>query len=136
MKADKSVKIPHDHVRTKRAYEPAAPDDGTRVLIDRLWPRGIKKEDLAIDQWNKELSPSTALRQWFGHDPALWEEFAQRYAAELQPHAEALEALRALARKGTVTLVYGAHDEAHNNAVALRTLLLAVPDKSPCAASA
>ena len=136
MKADTDVKIPPDHVRIKRAYEPAAPDDGTRVLIDRLWPRGIKKEDLAIDQWNKELSPSNALRQWFGHDPALWEEFAQRYAAELQPHAEALEVLRALARKGTVTLVYGAHDEAHNNAVALRALLLTLPDKSPGAPSA
>ena len=136
MKADTGAKIPPDQVRIKRAYEPAAPDDGTRVLMDRLWPRGIKKEDLAIDQWNKELAPSTALRQWFGHDPALWEEFAQRYAAELQPHAEALEALRALARKGTVTLVYGAHDEAHNNAVALRALLLTLPDKSPGAPSA
>lgn len=136
MKADTGAKIPPDQVRIKRAYEPAAPDDGTRVLMDRLWPRGIKKEDLAIDQWNKELAPSTALRQWFGHDPALWEEFAQRYAAELQPHAEALEVLRALARKGTVTLVYGAHDEAHNNAVALRALLLTLPDKSPGAPSA
>ena len=136
MKADTGAKIPPDQVRIKRAYEPAAPDDGTRVLMDRLWPRGIKKEDLAIDQWNKELAPSTALRQWFGHDPALWEEFAQRYAAELQPYAEALEVLRALARKGTVTLVYGAHDEAHNNAVALRALLLTLPDKSPGAPSA
>ena len=79
---------------------------------------------------------ASALRQWFGHDPTLWEEFEQRYAAELQPHAEPLDALRALARKGTVTLVYGAHDEAHNNAVALRTLLLALPDKPPGAASA
>ncbi len=135
MKAAVSAKIPPDHLRVKRAYESPAPGDGTRVLIDRLWPRGIKKEDLAIDQWNKELAPSTALRQWFGHDPALWDEFEQRYAAELQPHAEALDALRALARKGTVTLVYGAHDEARNNAVALRALLLALPRKPPGAAS-
>ena len=124
MKARLNAKIPPDQVRTKRAYEPAAPDDGTRILIDRLWPRGIKKEDLAIDQWNKELAPSTALRQWFGHDPALWPEFRQRDAAELRPHPELLDALRALARKGTGTLVYGAHDETHNNAVALREVLL------------
>ncbi len=122
-----SSKIPPHHVQIKRAYEAQAPQDGTRILIDRLWPRGIKKEALAVDQWCKELSPSTALRQWFGHDPALWEEFERRYTAELQPHAEQLEALRALARKGTVTLVYGAHDEQHNNAVVLRALLLAPP---------
>lgn len=136
MHARLSAKIPPDQVRIKRAYEPAAPDDGTRILIDRLWPRGIKKDDLAVDQWNKELAPSTALRQWFGHDPALWEEFAQRYAAELQPHAALLETLRVLARQGVVTLVYGAHDAAHNNAVVLRTLLLALPDQPPGAASA
>ena len=123
----KAAKVPPDHVRIQRAYEPATPDDGTRVLIDRLWPRGIKKEDLAIDQWNKELAPSTALRQWFGHDPARWKEFERRYAAELQPHAAQLDALRTLARKGTLTLVYGAHDELHNNAVVLRALLLAPP---------
>lgn len=120
-----STKIPASHVRIKRAYEPPAADDGKRILIDRLWPRGVKKETLALSQWNKELSPSTELRQWFGHDPALWPEFRRRYAAELQPHAELLDALRALARKGTVTLVYGAHDETHNNAVALREFLLA-----------
>ena len=123
----KAGKVSPVQVRIKRAYEPPAPEDGTRVLIDRVWPRGIKKEDLSIDQWNKELAPSTELRQWFGHDPALWQEFKQRFAAELQPQAEGLEALRALARKGTVTLVYGAHDEAHNNAVALRELLLVLP---------
>lgn len=120
-----STKIPASHVRIKRAYEPPAADDGKRILIDRLWPRGVKKETLALSQWNKELSPSTELRQWFGHDPALWPEFRRRYAAELKPHAELLDALRALARKGTVTLVYGAHDETHNNAVALREFLLA-----------
>lgn len=120
-----STKIPASHIRIKRAYDPPSDDDGVRVLIDRLWPRGIKKESLAVDQWAKELAPSTALRQWFGHDPARWQEFRQRYAAELHPHAELLDTLRTLARKGSVTLVYGAHDEAHNNAVALREFLLA-----------
>lgn len=120
-----NAKIPASHIRIKRAYDPPSHDDGARVLIDRLWPRGIKKESLAMDQWAKELAPSTKLRQWFGHDPARWQEFHQRYAAELRPHAELLDTLRTLARKGTVTLVYGAHDEAHNNAVALREFLLA-----------
>ena len=119
-----STKIPASHIRIKRAYEPPTHDDGTRILIDRLWPRGVKKEALALDQWAKELAPSTELRQWFGHDPALWEEFRRRYAAELRPHADLLESLRALARKGPITLVYGAHDEAHNNAVAMRGFLL------------
>jgi uncharacterized protein YeaO (DUF488 family) len=119
-----STEIPASHIRIKRAYEPPTHDDGTRILIDRLWPRGVKKENLALDQWAKELAPSTELRQWFGHDPALWEEFRRRYAAELRPHADLLESLRALARKGLITLVYGAHDEAHNNAVAMRGFLL------------
>ncbi len=117
--------IPAGHVQVKRAYEAPAPDDGTRILIDRLWPRGIKKEALALDQWDKELAPSTELRQWFGHDPARWAEFQVRYAEELLAHAPALDTLRRLARKGRITLVYGAHDEAHNNAVALREMLLA-----------
>lgn len=120
-----STKIPASHIRIKRAYEPPAHDDGARILIDRLWPRGVKKEALALDQWAKELAPSTKLRQWFGHDPALWEEFRRRYAAELRPHADLLESLRTLARTGPITLVYGAHDEAHNNAVAMRGFLLA-----------
>ena len=126
-----SPKIPASHIRIKRAYEPPAPGDGTRILIDRLWPRGVRKETLALSQWNKELSPSTALRQWFGHDPALWLEFRRRYAAELQPHAEQLDILRALARQGTVTLVYGAHDETHNDAVALREFLLTPEEMRP-----
>ncbi|MBH1979054.1 MAG: DUF488 domain-containing protein [Comamonadaceae bacterium] len=120
-----SAPVPASHVQIKRAYEPPVPEDGTRILIDRLWPRGVKKEALALDGWNKELAPSTALRQWFGHDPALWIEFQRRYAAELQSQAEPMEALRALARKGRLTLVYGAHDEVHNNAVVVRALLLA-----------
>lgn len=120
-----STKIPARHIRIKRAYDPPSRDDYARVLVDRLWPRGIKKEALALDQWAKELAPSTKLRQWFDHDPARWQEFRRRYAVELRPHAEFLDTLRTLARKGTVTLVYGAHDEAHNNAVALREFLLA-----------
>ena len=120
-----SAALPASHVQIKRAYEPVAPDDGTRILIDRLWPRGIKKEALALDQWTKELAPSTELRKWFGHDPARWAEFQDRYAAELQPQTEQLDALRALARKSRLTLIYGAHDEAHNNAVVMRALLLA-----------
>ena len=130
-----SAAIPASHVQIKRAYEPPAPEDGMRILIDRLWPRGVSKEALALDHWNKELAPSTELRQWFGHDPALWTEFQRRYAAELQPQAEQMDALRALARKGRLTLVYGAHDEEHNNAVALRERLLARPDKLHGAAS-
>ncbi|MCB1980110.1 MAG: DUF488 domain-containing protein [Burkholderiaceae bacterium] len=123
--------VPASHVLIKRAYEPPAPQDGARILIDRLWPRGIKKEALVLDQWAKELAPSTALRQWFGHEPARWAEFQKRYAVELQAQAEALDALRARARHSAVTLVYGAHDEAHNNAVVVRALLLAPSRSAP-----
>ena len=119
-----STKIPASHIRIKRAYEPPSADDGARILIDRLWPRGVKKETLALDQWMKELAPSTELRKWFGHDPALWPEFRKRYAAELRTHAELVESLRAMARKGVVTLVYSAHDEEHNDAVVLQEFLL------------
>lgn len=120
-----SKRIPASHVRIKRAYEPPAHDDGARILIDRLWPRGVKKESLALDQWMKELAPSTALRKWFGHDPALWPEFRKRYAAELHTHTDLIDALRTMARAGVVTLVYSAHDEAHNDAVVLQEFLLA-----------
>ena len=112
------------NVRLKRAYEKAAADDGKRVLIDRLWPRGVSKDNAALDLWLKEVAPSTELRKWFGHDPALWEEFQRRYADEVRQQPETLEKLRALAREGPLTLVYGAHDEAHNDAVALRQFLL------------
>lgn len=114
----------HDRVRIKRAYEAPSADDGTRVLVDRLWPRGVRKADAAIDHWAKELAPSTELRKWFGHDPARWAEFRQRYAAELREQGEALDRLRGLAEKGPVTLVYAAHDEEHNDAVVLRDVLL------------
>jgi uncharacterized protein YeaO (DUF488 family) len=120
-----SSEITAERVKLKRAYEKRSEDDGTRVLVDRLWPRGVKKIDAAIDLWVKELSPSTDLRKWFGHDPARWDEFRHRYVQELYEHREALDRLRDLARQGPITLVYSAHDEAHNDAVVLRELLLA-----------
>ena len=119
-----STRIAAGHVRLKRAYEPPDPDDGTRVLVDRLWPRGVRKADAAVDLWLKDLAPSTALRKWFGHDPARWQAFRERYAEELRQRPEALSQIRELARKGPVTLVYSAHDEAHNDAVVLRELVL------------
>ena len=116
--------IPAANVRLKRAYEKPARGDGTRILIDRLWPRGVRKADAALDHWAKDIAPSTALRKWFGHDPARWPEFRRRYAAEIRRHPDELAELRALARKGPVTLVYSAHDELHNDAVVLRELVL------------
>lgn len=110
-------------IQLKRAYEAAAPADGTRVLVDRLWPRGVSKDEAHVDHWLKEVGPSTALRQWFGHDPAKWEEFRTRYREELR-HNAAWDALVALARQGPLTLVYAAKDQAHNNAVVLRQMLL------------
>lgn len=96
-------KIAIDHVRLKRAYEAPANDDGTRILIDRLWPRGVRKADAAIDEWMKEIAPSTALRKWFGHDPARWQEFRRRYRAEIQQHPDQLGRLRTLAQDGPIT---------------------------------
>ena len=103
----------------RRIYEPPAPDDGQRVLVDRIWPRGISKEDAALTLWLKDIAPSDELRKWFGHEPARWAEFRKRYAVELDGNGEAVAQLRGLLGKGKVTLLYGAHDEAHNNAVAL-----------------
>jgi uncharacterized protein YeaO (DUF488 family) len=119
-----SGKIPATHVRLKRAYEPRAADDGTRILVDRLRPRGVKKIDAAIDEWMKEIAPSAALRKWFGHDSARWPEFRRRYKSEIREHPDEFERLRALAQQGRVTLVFAAHDQTHNNAVAIRDLLL------------
>jgi uncharacterized protein YeaO (DUF488 family) len=116
--------ITADNIKLKRAYERPDADDGTRVLIDRLWPRGVRKVDAAIDQWVKDIAPSTALRKWFGHDPARWQEFRTRYAAEIQEHSEQLDRLRALAKEGPITLVFSAHDKIHNDAVVLRDFLL------------
>ena len=117
-------KIPTGNVKLKRAYEPPAADDGTRILIDRLWPRGITKERAAIDQWMKDISPSTELRKWFGHDPARWDEFRRRYALEVRQNADLIDQLRSFARQGAITLVYSARDEKHNDAVELRELIL------------
>lgn len=111
-------------VHLRRAYEAPGDDDGYRVLVDRLWPRGVKRDDLPIDEWCKDLAPSTELRRWFGHDPALWEEFRTRYAAELAGNPD-VDRLANLARRGTVTLVYGARDTEHNQAVVLRDQILA-----------
>ncbi len=112
------------NIKLKRAYEKPSPADGTRILVDRLWPRGVSKEKASLDGWMKEIAPSTELRKWFAHDPKRWEEFRRRYGEELRGHPERLEELRSLARKGTLTLVYAAHDEAHNDAVVLREVLL------------
>lgn len=107
----------------KRVYEEAAPADGKRVLVDRVWPRGLRKEDAAVDVWLKDIAPSTALRKWFGHDPARWEEFQARYGSELDANAEATGTLLELARHGPVTLLFSARDTEHNNARALRSYL-------------
>ncbi|MET3660440.1 DUF488 domain-containing protein [Aquamicrobium ahrensii] len=103
----------------KRIYEPASDGDGQRVLVDRLWPRGVKKEDARLDLWLKDIAPSDDLRHWFGHDPERWTEFQKRYRTELEGKGDALAELRALLAKGKVTLLFAAHDEEHNNAVAL-----------------
>jgi uncharacterized protein YeaO (DUF488 family) len=108
----------------KRAYEPAKASDGTRILVDRLWPRGVSKAEAGIDEWMKEIAPSTELRKWFGHEATRWNEFQRRYRSELRQHADALARIRALAKTQTVTLVYSAHDEKHNDAVVLRDVLL------------
>ncbi len=111
-------------IRIKRAYEPPSARDGTRVLVDRLWPRGLKRSDAAISQWMKHIAPSAELRKWFGHDPVRWQEFRRRYQAELARKRDLLGELRELASKGPVTPVYSAHDEAHNQAVVLRETLV------------
>ena len=112
-------------VRLKRAYEPPAPTDGYRVLIDRLWPRGVARTNARLDEWARELAPSTELRRWFGHDPARFAEFRQRYVEELSAQEEKLRELRGRARNTTLTLVYGARDTEHNDAVVLAELLRA-----------
>jgi uncharacterized protein YeaO (DUF488 family) len=112
-------------VRIKRAYEPPAGADGYRVLIDRLWPRGVKRESARLDEWAHELAPSGELRGWFAHDPERFDEFRRRYTAELASHEDKLRELRRRARHGTVTLVYGARDTEHNDAVVLARILRA-----------
>ena len=110
-------------LKTKRVYEASSRTDGTRILVDRLWPRGLKKEAAELDGWIRELAPSDALRKWFAHDPAKWTEFQRRYRAELKSQSEAMAELAARAREGTLTLLFGAKDTEHNNAVALAELL-------------
>jgi uncharacterized protein YeaO (DUF488 family) len=110
-------------IRLKRAYDPPASTDGYRVLIDRLWPRGVSREQARLDDWDKHLSPSTELRQWFGHEPSRFEEFRRRYIEELRGERPRLTALRRRARQGTLTLVYSAHDSERNDAVVLAEVL-------------
>ncbi len=118
-------------IQVKRIYEPAATSDGFRVLVDRLWPRGISKADAKLDLWLPDIGPSTTLRTWFNHDPARWIEFCRRYRAELKQKSELVAELKKQAKKGTVTLLYSAKDEVHNQAVALRGFLLKQPVKVP-----
>jgi uncharacterized protein YeaO (DUF488 family) len=110
-------------VRLKRVYEEPAREDGTRILVDRLWPRGLSKEKARIDLWLKDVAPSTELRKWFAHDPAKWPEFKTRYRAELRHNQEQVALLKQALAKGPATLLYGAKDEEHNEAVVLQTLL-------------
>ncbi len=117
-------KLLAENLRLKRAYDAVADDDGARILVERLWPRGVSKERAALDDWLKDIAPSTELRKWFNHEPAKWPEFQRRYRAELQGHADLVGQLRARAAKGVVTLIYAAHDEEHNAALVLRDLLL------------
>jgi uncharacterized protein YeaO (DUF488 family) len=113
-------------IEIKRVYEAPSDDDGARVLVDRLWPRGLSKDKAHVDLWLKDAAPSNELRRWFGHDPERWPEFRERYQAELAADGAALDEIRRLeAERGRVTLCYAAHDEAHNNAVVLRELLSA-----------
>lgn len=110
-------------IKVKRAYEPATAEDGTRYLVERLWPRGVKKEALQVEAWLKDVAPSDQLRRWFGHEPEKWAEFRRRYSKELDKNSDAWEPLRDAARSGMVTLVYSARDTEHNNAVALKEYL-------------
>src|SRR5258708_21902036 len=106
-------------IKLKRVYEPSEQSDGTRFLVERLWPRGMKKDAFHLDGWLKDVAPSQELRRWFGHDPARWDGFRQRYIAELDAHPETWRPIEDAARRNTVTLLFSAHDVAHNNAVAL-----------------
>jgi uncharacterized protein YeaO (DUF488 family) len=110
-------------IQIKRAYEPVSPEDGARFLIDRLWPRGIRKDDLDVREWLKDVAPSTDLRRWFNHDPAKWDEFQSRYSAELADKPDTWQPLLDAAVEGTLTLVYGAKDTEHNDAVVLKAWL-------------
>ncbi len=122
--------MPARPFRVKRIYLPPDAADGARVLVDRLWPRGVRKSEAGVDLWLKDVAPSAELRTWFGHDPARFDAFRTRYRAELVANDDAVDQLLALARKGTVTLLYGAHDEIHNQAQVLRDYLETRGDKT------
>lgn len=111
-------------IAIKRVYEPASPSDGTRILVDRLWPRGLRKEAVPLNLWPKEIAPSTELRKWYDHKPERWSEFKRKYQAELATHKDEIEALVHLASKGPITLLYAAHDGEHSNAEVLRQVLV------------
>lgn len=110
-------------IQVKRVYENPSPEDGMRILVDRLWPRGLSKERAAVELWLKDLGPSTELRKWFGHDPAKWREFKTRYQKELAKKQETLVMLKEMSKGRTVTLLYGARDEKHNEALVLKSVL-------------
>jgi uncharacterized protein YeaO (DUF488 family) len=110
-------------IRLKRAYDAAEATDGHRVLVERLWPRGVTKAKLRLDEWNKDVAPSPELRKWFGHDPERWPEFRRRYFTELRANRESWKSLLALSRRGRITFIYAAHDTAHNGALALKAFL-------------
>jgi uncharacterized protein YeaO (DUF488 family) len=111
------------NIRIKRVYEPPDEHDGKRILVDRVWPRGLTKERAAVDLWLKDIAPSTELRKWFGHDPARWNEFQTRYRNELKKNTISVSVLRREAERGPVTLLFGAKDEEHNQAVVLQSVL-------------
>jgi uncharacterized protein YeaO (DUF488 family) len=110
-------------LKIKRVYDPPSRDDGKRILVDRLWPRGLKKENARIDEWIKEIGPSTELRKWFSHDPEKWEEFKRRFFKELQKNGETVDRVIATAKKSTVTLLFGSREERYNNALALKEFI-------------
>ena len=110
-------------IQLKRIYEPSSKEDGYRILVDRLWPRGFTKEKAALDLWLKEIAPSTELRKWFGHDPEKWKEFQKKYRIELKQNKEALDRLMDYIKKGKVTLLYGAKDEEHNEAQVIKDFI-------------
>ena len=111
------------NIKVKRAYEAPDKSDGTRILVDRLWPRGLTKKKAAIDLWLKEIAPTTELRQWFGHDPDKWQRFRGRYETEIRHNTDLLQRLEHEAREGTITLIYGARDEKHTEALVLKQML-------------
>lgn len=111
------------NIKIKRVYEQPEKDDGMRILVDRLWPRGLTKEKASVDLWLKDIAPSTELRKWFGHDPDKWKRFRGRYQTEIRNNLDLIRVLMQKAREGTITLIYGARDEKHNEALVLKQFL-------------